>query len=111
MKAFGNNSHFLRLERTFKRLEAELLEHKRRSVRCARSHPDKTSCAQIATCLLPDTTLDEALLRDYDMVVLPGGTKGAGRLEADARVSALVTRVAEDGRYTAAICAAPRYWP
>jgi hypothetical protein len=60
IKAVGNNSHFLRLERTSKRLEAELLEHKRRSVRCARSHPDKTSCAQIATCLLPDTTLDEA---------------------------------------------------
>ncbi|MBA2591306.1 MAG: DJ-1/PfpI family protein [Pseudomonadota bacterium] len=58
--------------------------------------------------LLPDTTLDEALQRDYDMVVLPGGAKGAGRLEADARVSALLTRMAEEGRYTAAICAAPR---
>jgi protein deglycase len=58
--------------------------------------------------LLPDTILDEALQRDYDMVVLPGGAKGAGRLEADARVSALLTRMAQEGRYTAAICAAPR---
>ena len=55
----------------------------------------------------PDTTLDEALQRDYDMVVLPGA-KGAGRLEADARVTALLTRMADDGRYTAAICGAPR---
>ena len=33
------------------------------------------------TVLLPDATLDEALQRDYDMVVLPGGQPGANNPE------------------------------
>jgi protein deglycase len=60
----------------------------------------------MATCLLPDTTLDEALQRDYDMVVLPGGAKVAGRLGRCARVGA--ARAHGRGRHTAAICVAPR---
>ncbi|MGH8581414.1 MAG: DJ-1 family glyoxalase III [Gammaproteobacteria bacterium] len=58
--------------------------------------------------LLADTTLDEALGRDYDMVVLPGGTLGAENLERDPRIRTLLLKMAEQGRYTAAICAAPR---
>ncbi len=58
--------------------------------------------------LLPDTTLDEALRREYDMVVLPGGAGGAARLEADARIGTLLHRMADAGRHLAAICAAPR---
>jgi 4-methyl-5(b-hydroxyethyl)-thiazole monophosphate biosynthesis len=58
--------------------------------------------------LLPDTTLDEALERDYDMVVLPGGAGGAARLAADPRITDLLRRMAAQGRFTAAICAAPR---
>jgi 4-methyl-5(b-hydroxyethyl)-thiazole monophosphate biosynthesis len=57
--------------------------------------------------LVPDTTLDEALTEDYDMVVLPGGMPGAQHLNDDPRVIALLKRMAEAGRYTAAICAAP----
>lgn len=60
------------------------------------------------TTVLPDTTLDEALSSDYDMVVLPGGLPGADNLAADERVSTLLRQMAEDGRYTAAICAAPK---
>jgi 4-methyl-5(b-hydroxyethyl)-thiazole monophosphate biosynthesis len=60
------------------------------------------------TILLPDTTLDQALHDDYDMVVLPGGQPGATNLENDARVIGLVRHMAEHGRYTAAICAAPK---
>jgi 4-methyl-5(b-hydroxyethyl)-thiazole monophosphate biosynthesis len=60
------------------------------------------------TVLLPDTTLDQALHDDYDMVVLPGGQPGATNLENDARVIDLVRRMADRGRYTAAICAAPK---
>lgn len=60
------------------------------------------------TVLMPDTTLDEAMKRDYDMVVLPGGLPGATNLEQDARIIALLKRYAEAGRYTAAICAAPK---
>lgn len=55
-----------------------------------------------------DLGLDEALGRDYDMVVLPGGLPGADNLEADQRVLDLLRRMARSDRYTAAICAAPK---
>jgi 4-methyl-5(b-hydroxyethyl)-thiazole monophosphate biosynthesis len=64
--------------------------------------------ASRGTVLVPDITLGEALGRDYDMVVLPGGQPGADHLKDDARIIELVTRMAGQGRYTAAICAAPR---
>jgi 4-methyl-5(b-hydroxyethyl)-thiazole monophosphate biosynthesis len=57
--------------------------------------------------LMPDTTLDEALERDYDMVVLPGGQPGTNNLKADARIISLVQRMAQQGKQVAAICAAP----
>lgn len=57
--------------------------------------------------LIPDETLDAALERDYDMVVLPGGLGGAQRLGADTRVGALLERMADSEKFTAAICAAP----
>ena len=63
--------------------------------------------ASRGTQLMPDTTLDAALLEDYDMDVLPGGMPGAQHLKDDARVIALVQKMAAAGRYTAAICAAP----
>lgn len=64
--------------------------------------------ASRGTRLLPDVTLDEAMRRDYDMVVLPGGLPGADHLRGDARILALLRRMAAAGRYTAAICAAPK---
>ena len=63
--------------------------------------------ASRGTQLMPDTTLDAALLEDFDMVVLPGGMPGAQHLRDDARVIGLVQNMAAAGRYTAAICAAP----
>lgn len=60
------------------------------------------------TLIQPDTTLTDALGQEYDMVVLPGGLPGADHLAADPRVTDLLRRMADDGRYTAAICAAPR---
>ena len=58
--------------------------------------------------LLADQLLDEVLEQDFDMVVLPGGLPGADHLNADPRVHALLQRMADEGRYTAAICAAPK---
>ncbi|HRK77026.1 MAG TPA: DJ-1/PfpI family protein [Thiobacillus sp.] len=57
--------------------------------------------------LVPDVTLDVALQDDYDMVVLPGGMPGAAHLKEDARILALLKKMAAAGKYTAAICAAP----
>jgi 4-methyl-5(b-hydroxyethyl)-thiazole monophosphate biosynthesis len=59
------------------------------------------------TMLIPDTSLDEALKRSFDMVVLPGGQPGSSNLKADARIIKLVQRMAAEDRYVCAICAAP----
>jgi 4-methyl-5(b-hydroxyethyl)-thiazole monophosphate biosynthesis len=58
--------------------------------------------------LLPDTTLDEALKLEFDMIVLPGGLPGADHLNNDPRIIRLIQQLAARGKYTCAICAAPR---
>lgn len=58
--------------------------------------------------LLPDTVLDEVLDEDFDMIVLPGGLPGADNLDNDPRVHTLLKRLSGEGKYTAAICAAPK---
>jgi len=55
-----------------------------------------------------DTTLDEALKQDYDMVVLPGGMPGSENLDQDKRVHGVLHKMAESGKLVAAICAAPK---
>jgi 4-methyl-5(b-hydroxyethyl)-thiazole monophosphate biosynthesis len=57
--------------------------------------------------LMPDTTLDEALMHSYDMLVLPGGQPGTNHLKADARVLTLVQQMGAQEKYVTAICAAP----
>lgn len=56
---------------------------------------------------MPDTSLDEVMDETFDMMVLPGGV-GADRLDADPRVHELLKRHHQQGRYIAAICAAPK---
>ncbi|MDH4233739.1 MAG: DJ-1/PfpI family protein, partial [Gallionella sp.] len=57
--------------------------------------------------LLPDTALDAVQHDSFDMVVLPGGQPGTNHLKADTRVIKLVRQMAQQGKYVAAICAAP----
>lgn len=57
---------------------------------------------------IPDTTLDEAMTHDFDMIVLPGGLPGADHLDNDPRIHKLLKKMASDNKYTAAICAAPK---
>lgn len=57
--------------------------------------------------IVPDTTLDEALAREFDMVVLPGGLPGSEHLNNDARVHAILSKMVESGKFAGAICAAP----
>lgn len=57
--------------------------------------------------LMPDTTLEDALQHSYDMVVLPGGQPGTDNLKSDVRVLKLMQQMAHEGKYVAAICAAP----
>jgi len=58
--------------------------------------------------LVPDTTLDRVMDQDFDMMVLPGGLPGADHLNEDPRIHKLLKRLNDEGRYTAAICAAPK---
>ena len=58
--------------------------------------------------LIADMTLDAALLREFDMIVLPGGLPGAEHLRNDQRIIDTLKEMAASDRYTAAICAAPR---
>lgn len=66
------------------------------SVRCSRS-----------TVLVPDALLDDILEQAFDMIVLPGGMPGAEYLKNDVRIITLLKTMAAQGRYVAAICAAP----
>lgn len=66
------------------------------SVRCSRG-----------IVLVPDVLLDDVLEQAFDMIVLPGGMPGAEHLKNDVRVITLLKTMAAQGRYVAAICAAP----
>lgn len=69
---------------------------------------DQPVTASRGVRLIPDAALSEVLGEDFDMIVLPGGLPGADHLDQDARIHALLTSMSESGRFTAAICAAPK---
>ncbi len=60
------------------------------------------------TVIVPDTVLGAVLDEEFDMVVLPGGLPGAHHLDEDERVHRLLRRHQAEGRFAAAICAAPK---
>lgn len=64
--------------------------------------------ASRGSVLIADTTIDEAIKSEYDMMVLPGGLPGADHLRDDDRVQQKLKEMYAAGKYTAAICAAPR---
>jgi 4-methyl-5(b-hydroxyethyl)-thiazole monophosphate biosynthesis len=68
----------------------------------------QTVTASRGVKLVPDTDLDTALKQDYDMIVLPGGLPGADHLDNDPRIRTLLKKMADNRKYTAAICAAPK---
>lgn len=60
------------------------------------------------TVVLPDSTLEAEQGRRFDMIVLPGGMPGAKHLDADPRIHELLRLQQAEGRFVAAICAAPQ---
>ena len=69
---------------------------------------DKNVTGSHGITVIADELLDDALAKDFDMVVLPGGQPGTDNLEADKRVRDLLVVLANSGKFTAAICAAPK---
>ena len=57
--------------------------------------------------VMPDTCIDEVRGEDFDMIVLPGGMPGAENLRNDPHVQEILGCMKKNGRWTAAICAAP----
>ena len=57
--------------------------------------------------VLPDRPLSEMSISEYDMIVLPGGLKGAKTLQHDPEVARLLREFQDADRSIAAICAAP----
>lgn len=55
-----------------------------------------------------DALLSGIDTKDYDMLMLPGGMPGTANLEASNKVKEALIAANKDGRYLAAICAAPR---
>jgi len=68
---------------------------------------DQPVRASRGVTLVPDTTLDVALQHSFDMIALPGGQPGTNNLKADPRIITLLQKMAKQGKYVAAICAAP----
>jgi 4-methyl-5(b-hydroxyethyl)-thiazole monophosphate biosynthesis len=58
--------------------------------------------------IIPDTTLDNALQEEFDLIALPGGLPGADHLDKDERIQALIKKMASNEKFIAAICAAPK---
>jgi 4-methyl-5(b-hydroxyethyl)-thiazole monophosphate biosynthesis len=69
---------------------------------------DRPVKASRGMTLLPSTTIDQVLDDAFDMIVLPGGQPGANNLNGDTRIHQLLKRLKAEGRFTAAICAAPK---
>ncbi len=69
---------------------------------------DQPVKASRGVVLIPDTTLDEALKQEFDMVALPGGLPGADNLDQDQRIQKLLKQMAGNKKFTVAICAAPK---
>ena len=57
--------------------------------------------------LLPDANWDDLELAAFDVLVVPGGTRGVAALRQDARVRAAVRAFFERNQFVAAICAGP----
>ncbi len=56
---------------------------------------------------VPDTTMEKAGDQGFDAIILPGGQVGANHLKKDSMVRDCLLRHARDGKWVAAICAAP----
>jgi len=57
--------------------------------------------------IVPDKTIDEVKVEDFDAVIVPGGNPGYKNLRNDPRVIDIVKKAFNSNKLLAAICAAP----
>ena len=69
---------------------------------------EKNVTASRGTRIIPDTNINNIKDNIFDLIVLPGGHPGANHLRDDANLQALLQKHAADGKFIAAICAAPK---
>lgn len=69
---------------------------------------DQPVKASRGTTIIPDTSIDEVMNENFDLIVLPGGLPGADHLRDNETLQSLLKKQALDNKYLAAICAAPK---
>lgn len=55
----------------------------------------------------PDEMLEAVMDKEFDLICLPGGQPGTDNLKNDPRIEKLLQKIQSQGKYIAAICAAP----
>lgn len=68
---------------------------------------DLTITGSCKTKIVADKLIAECLKEDWDMIVVPGGIPGSNHLRDSEELAQLLKTQAADGKYYAAICAAP----
>jgi len=68
---------------------------------------DKPVKASRGLVLIPDTTMQQVMAQSFDLIVLPGGLPGADHLRENELVQTKLKEMSAQGKFTAAICAAP----
>jgi 4-methyl-5(b-hydroxyethyl)-thiazole monophosphate biosynthesis len=57
--------------------------------------------------IVPDNSIDNVKVEDFDAVVVPGGNPGYKNLRKDSRVIAMIKKASGSNKLVAAICAGP----
>jgi 4-methyl-5(b-hydroxyethyl)-thiazole monophosphate biosynthesis len=69
---------------------------------------DQPVKASRGATIIPDTSIDKVVNDTFDLIVLPGGLPGADYLRDNVQLQILLKKQAQENRYLAAICAAPK---
>lgn len=70
-------------------------------------HPTEMVTGAHGISVLADKVFDNCSYTDADMLILPGGMPGASNLDAHDGLCAVIRNHADEGKWLAAICAAP----
>jgi len=69
---------------------------------------DQPVKASRGATIIPDTSINKVMNQSFDLIVLPGGLPGADHLRDNEQLLTLIKKQAQQNKYLAAICAAPK---